>query len=236
MSQQVFPSALRQFDVPSAVATADIAPALLSKQLHWGKRAIDIALAGLLLLLLLPSLVIIAAAVRVSSSGPILFRQRRIGRGGASFTLLKFRTMYRDSDTQIHEAYYQTLVSGTAQPVGSTFKLRNDPRITPIGRVLRRFSLDELPQFINVLRGDMSLVGPRPPLPYEVKLYGEREYRRLAVTPGVTGLWQVSGRAALDFQQMIDLDLDYIDNWSLWMDIQILARTPLVVLTGCGAC
>jgi exopolysaccharide biosynthesis polyprenyl glycosylphosphotransferase len=236
MSEQVISSALRHFQAPSTVATADSAPIVLSKRQHWGKRALDVALVGLLLLLCLPTLVIIAIAVRISSPGPILFRQTRIGRDGASFTLLKFRTMSADSGHQDHEAYYKALVNGQAQPIGNTFKLRNDPRITPIGRLLRRFSLDELPQFINVLRGDMSLVGPRPPLPYEVELYGAREYRRLAVVPGLSGLWQVSGRSGLDFQQMVTLDLEYIDNWSLWMDVQILARTPLVVLTGYGAC
>jgi lipopolysaccharide/colanic/teichoic acid biosynthesis glycosyltransferase len=128
------------------------------------------------------------------------------------------------------------LIQGTAQATGNTFKLQNDSRITPVGRVLRRLSLDELPQLINVLRGEMSLVGPRPPLPYEVAQYGPRELGRLSVPPGLTGLWQVSGRAILNFHQMIDLDLAYIERWSLWLDLKILARTPLVVLTGRGAC
>src|SRR6185295_6235045 len=128
------------------------------------------------------------------------------------------------------------LIEGKAESTGNTFKMRNDPRITPVGRILRRLSLDELPQLINILRGEMSLVGPRPPLPYEVEQYGPRELGRLTVTPGLTGLWQVSGRAVLNFHQMIDLDLAYIERWSIWLDLKILAQTPLVVLTGRGAC
>jgi len=199
----------------------------------WVKRGIDVALSLMVLVLLIPTLLIVASLVRISSPGPILYRQSRIGRGGASFTLLKFRTMYRDSDHRVHESFYKKLVAG--QATGGAFKLQNDRRITPTGRVLRRYSLDEFPQLFNVLRGDMSLVGPRPPLPYEVQMYGPRELRRLSVLPGLTGLWQVNGRSALDFQQMIDLDLAYIDGWSLWTDLMVLARTPVVVVTGRGA-
>jgi lipopolysaccharide/colanic/teichoic acid biosynthesis glycosyltransferase len=203
---------------------------------RWLKRGIDLVAAAVFLVLMLPTLVCIALLVCVSSPGPIVFRQQRIGRNGSSFTLLKFRTMYCNASSAVHEAYYRTLVQGTAEANGTTFKLRNDARITPLGRWLRRLSLDELPQLINVLRGEMSLVGPRPPLPYEVDQYGPRELGRLVVPPGLTGLWQVSGRATLDFQQMIDLDLAYIDGWSLWMDLRILAQTPLVVVAGRGAC
>ena len=200
------------------------------------KRAIDLLAAALILLLILPTLLLIGLLVYVSSPGPILFRQRRVGLHGTSFTLLKFRTMYHGAASGVHETYYRALMQGTATATGNTFKLRNDSRVTPVGRVLRRLSLDELPQLINVLRGEMSLVGPRPPLPYEVAEYGARELERLSVPPGLTGLWQVCGRATLNFHQMIDLDLAYIERWSLWMDLTILARTPLVVLTGRGAC
>jgi lipopolysaccharide/colanic/teichoic acid biosynthesis glycosyltransferase len=200
------------------------------------KRALDLLAAALILLLLLPTLLFVGLLVYLSSPGPILFRQRRVGLNGTSFMLLKFRTMYHGAPSAIHETYYRALIDGTAAATGNTFKLHNDSRITPVGRVLRRLSVDELPQLINVLRGEMSLVGPRPPLPYEVSHYGPRELGRLCVPPGLTGLWQVSGRATLNFQQMIDLDLAYIERCSLWLDLQILARTPLVVLTGRGAC
>jgi lipopolysaccharide/colanic/teichoic acid biosynthesis glycosyltransferase len=200
------------------------------------KRALDLVATTLILVLVLPTFLFIGLLVLVSSRGPILFRQQRVGLNGTPFTLLKFRTMYHGASSAVHETYYRALMEGTAQPTGNTFKLRNDPRITPLGRVLRRLSLDELPQLINVLRGDMSLVGPRPPLPYEVEHYGPRELGRLSVPPGLTGLWQVSGRAILNFHQMIDLDLIYIQRWSLWLDLKILALTPLVVLTGRGAC
>jgi len=200
------------------------------------KRALDVLAAMVILLLILPTFLLIGLLVYLSSPGPILFRQQRIGLNGTSFTLLKFRTMYHGASSAVHETYYRALMQGTAEATGNTFKLKNDSRITPVGRVLRRLSLDELPQLLNVLRGEMSLVGPRPPLPYEVADYGPRELRRLSVPPGLTGLWQVSGRAILNFHQMIALDLAYVEHWSLWLDLEILARTPLVVLTGRGAC
>jgi lipopolysaccharide/colanic/teichoic acid biosynthesis glycosyltransferase len=200
------------------------------------KRVLDLLLATLILLLVLPTFLLIGLLVFVSSPGPILFRQQRVGLNGTSFTLLKFRTMYHGASAEVHQTYYRALMQGTAQATGNTFKLRNDSRITPVGRVLRRLSLDELPQLLNVLRGEMSLVGPRPPLPYEVAEYGPRELGRLSVPPGLTGLWQVSGRAILNFHQMIALDLAYVEHWSLWLDLEILLRTPLVVLTGRGAC
>jgi lipopolysaccharide/colanic/teichoic acid biosynthesis glycosyltransferase len=149
--------------------------------------------------------------------------------------MYKFRSMYSNNDDSQHQAYYRSLIAGTAQSEGGSFKLTADPRITPLGRILRRSSLDELPQLINVLRGEMSLVGPRPPLAYEVELYDERALQRLTVTPGITGLWQVSGRSKLNFQQMIDLDLTYISTWSLWLDLRILLRTPFVVVAVMGA-
>jgi lipopolysaccharide/colanic/teichoic acid biosynthesis glycosyltransferase len=199
------------------------------------KRALDIAVAAVLLVALVPVIVLIAVSIRVTSPGPILFTQERVGRNRQSFRMYKFRTMLANGDHDIHRAYFGSLVRGAAAPTNGKFKLGNDPRITPLGRILRRYSLDELPQFCNVLRGEMSLVGPRPAIPYEVELYAQRDFRRLAVIPGMTGLWQVSGRSLLDFDRMVTLDLAYIEHWSIWLDIQILLRTPLVVLTGRGA-
>jgi exopolysaccharide biosynthesis polyprenyl glycosylphosphotransferase len=200
------------------------------------KRGFDLAVSATVLIALAPLLLVIALAVRLSSPGPILFRQGRVGKDGRAFEILKFRTMYVDADAAIHRAYVQALVRGRASARGGVFKLKDDPRVTPVGRLLRRFSLDELPQLLNVLRGEMSLVGPRPPLPYEVELYDARALRRLAVVPGLTGLWQVSGRNELDFDQMVDLDLAYIAGWSPWLDLRIVLRTPLVLITGRGAC
>jgi lipopolysaccharide/colanic/teichoic acid biosynthesis glycosyltransferase len=200
------------------------------------KRVFDIVAAGLLLIVLWPVLLVAALMVRASSSGPILFRQERIGRQGKPFTLYKFRTMVHNSDATVHLAHMRALINGDAQPVNGTFKLLKDTRITPLGRILRRFSLDELPQLFNVLEGTMSLVGPRPALPYEVELYGARERQRLAVAPGITGLWQVSGRAELNFDQSISYDLAYIEHWSFTLDLAIIGQTPHAVLSGRGAC
>lgn len=198
------------------------------------KRAIDIAGSVTLLGALSPVLGACALAVRLSSPGPILFRQRRIGRQGQPFEILKFRTMQQNADQSAHQRYVASLIAGTADAHdadgASVFKIVGDQRITPAGHWLRHLSLDELPQLINVLRGDMSLVGPRPPLPYEVEHYTPRHHERLAVTPGITGLWQVSGRSRTTFEEMIDLDLAYIKRWSVSLDFQILLRTiPVVV-------
>jgi lipopolysaccharide/colanic/teichoic acid biosynthesis glycosyltransferase len=198
------------------------------------KRAIDVAGSLTLLGMLSPVLGACAAAVRLSSPGPVLFRQQRIGRDGRPFQMLKFRTMYHNADQTAHQQYVAQLIAGTAdaQAAGGTtvFKLVGDRRITTAGRWLRRLSLDELPQLINVLRGDMSLVGPRPPLPYEVEHYAPRHLGRLTVTPGITGLWQVSGRSRTTFEEMIDLDLTYIERWSVGLDLRILLRTVPVVI------
>jgi lipopolysaccharide/colanic/teichoic acid biosynthesis glycosyltransferase len=199
------------------------------------KRGIDVGVALTLLILLLPVLVAIALMIRLTTSGPVLFRQQRVGRAGQLFWFYKFRTMFDGSDPSSHRQYYQQLIQGGAPPPNGVYKLATDPRITPLGRVLRRFSLDEFPQLLNVLKGDMSLVGPRPPIPYEVEFYGPRELARLSVNPGLTGLWQVSGRCNLNFQEMVELDLTYIANWSLWLDVMILLRTPWAVVSGKGA-
>jgi lipopolysaccharide/colanic/teichoic acid biosynthesis glycosyltransferase len=203
------------------------------------KRLIDIVGGTLLLLLAMPLFIIIAAAVKASSNGPIFFRQPRVGQYGRRFTFLKFRSMYVNSDANIHKEYVCKLIAGTAErvtPEGEregVYKLANDRRITPLGKFLRRSSLDELPQFLNVIRGDMSLVGPRPPLPYELAAYQTWHRRRLLlVKPGITGLWQVKGRSRVTFEDMVRLDLQYATAWSPWLDIKILLLTPGAVIKG----
>ena len=191
------------------------------------KRVFDVALSAGGLLVLAPVLAVIAVLVRRDSAGGVLYRQERIGRNGESFSILKFRSMSADADARRAE-----LVAGTAKGL---FKMADDPRITRVGRVLRRYSVDELPQLVNVLRGEMSLVGPRPALPSEVSEYDRRELRRLAVTPGLSGLWQVSGRSDLDWADGIRLDLYYVENWSMTQDLQILWRTARAVLGSDGA-
>ena len=202
------------------------------------KRALDIVGSAVLLTLLAPVLLIIAALVKLTSPGPIFFRQTRIGRGSKDFTMLKFRTMYVDSDSAIHREYVSAFIkaSGNGNAGGTMHKMARDPRITAVGRVLRKTSLDELPQFINTLRGDMSLVGPRPPLPYEVEQYKAWHRRRvLDATPGITGLWQVTGRSRTTFDDMVRLDLRYAKAPSVWTDIKILLATPRAVISGNGA-
>ena len=206
------------------------------------KRAIDIAGSVAALLLLSPLFLIISGLIKWTSKGPILFRQERMGQFGMRFQFLKFRSMVDGNDPTIHEDYVRSLISrksGVAQRNGkqtSVYKLTDDPRITPIGKFLRRTSLDELPQFWNVLRGDMSLVGPRPPIPYEALSYDIWHRRRvLEAKPGITGLWQVSGRSSTSFNDMVRLDLKYARAWSLGLDIKILLRTPWAVLSGDGA-
>ncbi|HWM90533.1 MAG TPA: sugar transferase [Thermoanaerobaculia bacterium] len=194
------------------------------------KRALDVALASLLLLLALPGVTLIAAAIKVTSGGgTVLFRQTRCGLNGRFFTLYKFRTMVEDAEDLRRELLHLNEMKG---PV---FKLKSDPRVTWLGRILRRFSLDELPQFWNVLRGDMSLVGPRPPIPEEVAQYQRWQRRRLAMKPGLTCLWQISGRNNIDFDRWMQLDLEYIDSWSPMLDLKILLKTIPVVLSGKGA-
>ena len=194
------------------------------------KTLLDKASSFVALVLLLPVFAAIALAVRLTSRGPVIFRQTRVGVRGGEFTVYKFRSMYRDA-----EARLTSLQQENERAEGLLFKIRHDPRITPVGRVLRRFSVDELPQLANVLRGDMSLVGPRPPLPSEVEHYGLDVQRRLLVRPGLTGLWQVSGRSDLEWEESILLDLRYVENWSLAYDLHILWRTVAAVVRGQGA-
>lgn len=202
------------------------------------KRLIDIAGSLTALILLSPVFLAVALAIKLTSKGPILFKQKRVGQYGVPFTFLKFRSMYFMNDPKIHQEYVTRLISGKdeckqSDGNGGVYKLKSDPRITPVGRFLRKTSLDELPQFFTVLRGEMSLVGPRPPIPYETEVYDIWHRRRFLETkPGITGLWQVKGRSKLKFDEMVRLDLRYIKNWSLGLDLRILLQTPLVVLFG----
>jgi exopolysaccharide biosynthesis polyprenyl glycosylphosphotransferase len=206
------------------------------------KRALDIAASGLLLFLLSPIFLLIAVLVKLKSPGPVFFRQSRVGEHGQPFTMLKFRTMRVNADSAIHKEFVSQLINGSSPAGGGSakeapFKIVNDPRVTSIGRLLRKTSLDELPQLWNVLRGDMSLVGPRPPLAYEVEQYKPWHYRRvLEAKPGITGLWQVSGRSRTTFDDMVRLDLRYAKNQSAWADVKILLATPRAVISGKGAC
>jgi lipopolysaccharide/colanic/teichoic acid biosynthesis glycosyltransferase len=204
------------------------------------KRALDIVGSTALLTALAPLFLVIAVLVKVKSPGPVFFKQKRIGEKGQPFLMLKFRSMYVNSDNAIHQQYVNWFITASDQEKsakGSVFKLTNDPRITPIGGLLRRTSLDELPQFWNVLRGDMSLVGPRPPLDYEVQKYAPWHRRRvLEAKPGITGLWQVTGRSSTTFDEMVRLDLRYARKASIWTDIKILLATPRAVIMGRGAC
>ena len=202
------------------------------------KRAMDMAGASLAVVALSPLFLLIALAVKLSSKGPMLFRQQRVGQYGSRFTFLKFRSMYVNNSAEIHKEYVRKLIAGKADQKGrdGVFKIMDDPRITPVGRFLRRTSLDELPQFFNVLKGDMSLVGPRPPLSYEVEAYDVWHRRRLLeARPGITGLWQVNGRSRTKFDDMVRLDLQYARKQSLWLDLKILFRTPGAVFSGDGA-
>ena len=202
------------------------------------KRFLDIAGSLVGLLLFAPAFVLIAAAVKISSKGPILFRQQRIGQFGKPFTFFKFRSMYDANDPKIHEEYVGKLIAGAADSQESVkqlklYKLTKDPRVTPIGGFLRRTSLDELPQFFNVLLGEMSLVGPRPPIHYEVARYSLWHRRRLlSVKPGITGLWQVGGRNKVTFDDMVRMDLQYAKSWTLWLDVKILLKTPRAAVMG----
>jgi exopolysaccharide biosynthesis polyprenyl glycosylphosphotransferase len=206
------------------------------------KRTMDIVGAALALAFFSPVFLVIAIAVKASSKGPVFFRQRRVGQHGNAFVFLKFRSMHANNDALVHKQYVQRLIAGKADANPSNgngqgvYKLTKDTRITRVGAFLRKTSLDELPQFLNVLKGDMSLVGPRPPIPYEVEAYDIWHRRRLLeAKPGITGLWQVSGRSRVKFDDMVRLDLQYARHWSPWMDIKILLRTPGAVLLGEGA-
>ena len=200
---------------------------------HLVKRTIDVSLATVAIVALAPFLAAIALVVRLTSRGPALFKQERVGLGQRPFTVYKFRSMVADNDENEHRRYVTALLTCEEPPDGGepgVFKIVSDPRVTKVGRFLRRTSLDELPQLFNVLRGDMSLVGPRPALPWEVELYEERHLRRFQVLPGVTGLWQVSGRSHIGMRDALELDLNYVEERSLALDVRILIRTIPSVL------
>ena len=209
-----------------------------SLTMRLGKRLLDLILATVCLLLASPLLVVVAVAIRLTTPGPALFRQIRLGRDRRPFELCKFRTMYVDCPDDVHREYVTKLLTDDQPPDGGrdgVFKLEDDARITPVGRLLRRASIDELPQLINVIRGDMSLVGPRPALPWEAQLFDAVFFGRFVVPPGLTGLWQVSGRNSLTMKQGLELDLEYVRRRSLALDIWILVKTVPVVLSTRGA-
>lgn len=195
------------------------------------KRLFDILASVCILLALSPLLIVVALLVKLEDGGPVLFAQRRVGKFGREFMMYKFRSMRVDAEQRLKE-----LLAQNGHSTGVTFKMKNDPRITRVGRVLRKFSLDELPQFVNVLKGEMSMVGPRPPLPREVALYTLKDRQRLAATPGLTCFWQIGGRANIDFPEQVQLDVQYIESQSFWLDVWICIKTIPAVVLGRGAC
>ncbi|TPX04401.1 sugar transferase, partial [Schumannella luteola] len=197
---------------------------------HAAKRVIDVVAAASALVLLAPVFAFLAMSIRLSSVGPIIFRQTRVGLQGQTFTMFKFRSMVVDAEARLAALQAERDAGNDV-----LFKIKDDPRITPIGKIMRRYSLDELPQFMNVLIGDMSLIGPRPPLPAEVEMYEDRVNRRLLIKPGITGLWQVSGRSNLSWEDSVKLDLSYVENWSVTGDILILLKTIRAVFRKEGA-
>ena len=201
------------------------------------RRALDVGVAAIVLLLMAPVMAVVALTVRLSSPGPVFFRQRRLGRSMRPFTVLKFRTMRADADSALHRDYVRSLIGTDApeNPPDNLYKLVVDPRVTKVGRFLRSWSLDEIPQLWNVLRGEMSLVGPRPALPHETEAWDPLLSQRLRVKPGITGMWQVNGRSESSFEDYTRLDLYYVDNWSPATDLAILAKTIPVVLARRGA-
>jgi lipopolysaccharide/colanic/teichoic acid biosynthesis glycosyltransferase len=207
------------------------------------KRTIDILGSIMGILIFFPFFILIPICIKLTSRGPVFFRQARVGQYEKPFQFLKFRSMYEGNDPSVHREYIYNLISqkpsGDVVNTGAgekVFKMKNDKRVTPLGKILRKTSLDELPQFFNVLKGEMSLTGPRPPIPYELEKYDIWHRRRvLEVKPGITGLWQVVGRSSTTFDEMVRLDLQYAANWSLWLDIKILLKTPWVVVAGRGA-
>ncbi len=204
------------------------------------KRLVDVGVSLTVIILGLPFYLAVALLIKLTSRGPVFYSQKRIGEQGRVFTLFKFRTMRPDSDDSIHREFTRSFIEGRMpnssldEKTPSVYKLTNDPRITAVGNFLRKTSLDELPQFINILRGEMTLVGPRPPLQYELEYYEEWHKLRLEVRPGLTGLWQVSGRSSVSFDEMVKLDLYYIEHWSLLLDLKIMMRTIPVMLFGSG--
>jgi len=205
------------------------------------KRCVDMGLSLVFLVILSPLILLITILIKMDSAGPVFYKQTRIGEYGKSFKMIKFRSMRSGAPQNEHREYTKRLIRENVNPANfigannGSLKRLVDPRITPFGAFIRRFSLDELPQFFNVAVGDMSLVGPRPPLPYEVEVYEEWHKRRLEVLPGITGLWQVTARNQVSFDEMVLLDIQYIDNYSMWMDLKIILQTPWAIVNGNGA-
>jgi lipopolysaccharide/colanic/teichoic acid biosynthesis glycosyltransferase len=195
------------------------------------KRLLDVLVSLVMIIVLAPVLALVAIAIRLDSTGPIIFRQTRVGKNNRPFTFFKFRSMYNKNDCTVHQQFVKSLINGQT----SAYKLMCDKRITRVGAFIRKTSLDELPQLFNILKGDMSLVGPRPPIPYEVAEYKDWHLRRLAVTPGLTGLWQVRGRSLVTFDEMVQMDIAYVEQRSLSLDLTLLVQTIPVVLSGRGA-
>jgi lipopolysaccharide/colanic/teichoic acid biosynthesis glycosyltransferase len=202
------------------------------------KRLLDLVFTILILLPLFIVIAIFAVLIRIDSKGPIFFRQKRIGMNGVEFDLFKLRSMYVDSDDSVHRESIKQYMNGAAlndkESLNNLYKLVDDPRVTRIGQFIRKYSIDELPQFINVLRGEMTLVGPRPPLPYEVEAYGPHEWIRLFGKPGLTGTWQVYGRSRVPFQEMVEMDIEYLGHQSILLDLKLIALTLPVMLQGRG--
>lgn len=194
------------------------------------KRAFDVVFSAVVLVLLSPLFAVLALLIKLEDGGPVFFRQVRVGRHGREFLMYKFRSMRPDAEQRLRE-----LLALNQHAAGVTFKLKDDPRVTRVGRWLRKFSFDELPQFYNVYRGDMSVVGPRPPVPREVELYTLADRRRLSVQPGITCIWQISGRAQIDFHGQVLLDVRYIETRGFWSDLHIITKTLPAVLSGTGA-
>jgi lipopolysaccharide/colanic/teichoic acid biosynthesis glycosyltransferase len=232
---------------PSRMAL--LAPVSESNFYYWCKRCLDVVLAGLLLILLFPLIMVIIVLIKLDSAGPVIYTQERVGAKRQwmgrqaiwivrNFTIYKFRSMAQNAESSLHEAYIRDFVEGRVQAspeTGGNYKLTNDPRVTRFGRFMRKFSLDELPQLLNVLKGDMSLVGPRPVPPYEVAGYRDRHHQRLAALPGITGYWQVKGRCRVNFEEMIRMDILYIRNASILFDLKMLILTIPAVLSRRGA-
>ena len=220
-------------EIPSAAIEVPVAPTPIGYAI--AKRALDLVGSVTGIVVTSPLLAGVAIAVKVSSPGPILFRQQRVGRGGREFTALKFRSMHVDADEGKHRDHIETLLEqkrSSATESGAWRPIVEDARVTSVGRVLRRTHLDELPQLVNILRGEMSIVGPRPPIPYEVRLYEPWQLRRLSVVPGLTGLWQATGWGRLTFDEGVRLDLEYIERRSFWLDLRLIVQTLVQIVRG----
>jgi lipopolysaccharide/colanic/teichoic acid biosynthesis glycosyltransferase len=244
----------QEFSWLTSKHTSSAAQTYQQRRFHFAcKRLLDILVAGIALVILSPVMLVIAILVVLDSPGPAIFKQERVGSRRrtddqreawevSTFTFYKFRTMYRDTDADLHRTFFQAFIhndrTGMVALQGEDTQVRklvHDPRVTRVGRFLRKSSLDELPQLWNVLKGEMSLVGPRPPVPYEVDMYEPWHHRRLETKPGLTGLWQVTARSSADFDEMVRLDIQYIERQSFWLDLKILLKTPVAVLSSKGA-